>query len=213
VKPTFNNLSEGKKQRIINSCVEEFGEHGYDSSSLNGIIKRAGISKGGLYEYISSKEELFIFTVDYAYSSLFQYLKKRIATKIDNSPNELMDRLKLVSELAIDFYISYPEFVYLIVRTSNLANNKVAIGIQDIFRNRFLELFENTETSGLKYPKEQIQELAMWLFLKTQFDFLNEIKTEKDPVIIKKDYMKTWQFYLGMMKNGIFSLKNYKIKK
>lgn len=210
MKATFNNLCEEKKQRIINACVEEFGEHGYESSSLNGIIKMAGISKGGLYEYISSKEELFIFTVDYAYSSLFQYLKKRIVSKVNNTPNELIDRLKLVSELAIDFYICYPEFVYLIVRTSNLANNKVAIGIQDIFRNRFLELFKNTDTSGLKYPKKQILELSIWLFLKTQFDFLNEIKKEKDPLIIKKDYIKTWQFYLGMMNNGIFSRENYK---
>lgn len=209
MKSTFNNLSDGKKERIINACVEEFGEHGYDSSSLNGIIKRAGISKGGLYEYISSKEELFIFTVDYAYSSLFQYLKKRIAAEADCLPDELIDRLKLVSELAIDFYISYPEFVYLIVRTSNLPDSKVAEGIQDIFRNRFFELFKNTETSGLKYPKEQILELAMWLFLKTQFDFLNEIKTEKNPEIIKKDYMDTWQFYFGMMNNGIFNLEKY----
>ena len=126
MKPTFDNLSEKKKQRIINACVEEFGEHGYDSSSMDGIIKRAGISKGGLYEYVSSKEELFVFIVDYTYSRLYDYLKMRVEAEMQTLPDDLLDRLKHVSELAIDFYIDHPEFVYLIVRTSNLANEKIA---------------------------------------------------------------------------------------
>ena len=205
MKPTFDNLSEKKKQRIINACVEEFGEHGYDSSSMDGIIKRAGISKGGLYEYVSSKEELFIFIVDYTYSQLYDYLKMRVEAEMQILPGDLLDRLKHVSELAIDFYIDHPEFVYLIVRTSNLANEKIASGIQNIFRDHFLELFGDADTSRLRYSKERILELAMWLLLKTRFDFLNEIKTEKDPVKIKQDYMDNWAFYLGIMRDGIYS--------
>jgi AcrR family transcriptional regulator len=205
MKPTFDNLSEKKKQRIINACVEEFGEHGYDSSSMDGIIKRAGISKGGLYEYVSSKEELFVFIVDYTYSRLYDYLKMRVEAEMQTLPDDLLDRLKHVSELAIDFYIDHPEFVYLIVRTSNLANEKIASGIQNIFRDHFLELFGDADTSRLRYSKERILELAMWLLLKTRFDFLNEIKTEKDPVIIKQDYMDNWAFYLGIMRDGIYS--------
>ncbi len=205
MKSTFNNLSEKKKQLIINACVEEFGEYGYDSSSVDGIIKRAGISKGGLYEYVSSKEELFIFIVDFTYSKLYDYLKMRVEAEMQTLPDDLLDRLKHVSELAIDFYIDHPEFVYLIVRTSNLANEKIASGIQNIFRNHFLDLFGDADTSKLKYSKERILELAMWLLLKTRFDFLNEIKTEKDPIKIKQDYMDNWTFYLGIMREGIYS--------
>lgn len=205
MKPTFDNLSEKKKQRIINACVEEFGEHGYDSGSMDGIIKRAGISKGGLYEYVSSKEELFVFIVDYTYSRLYDYLKMRVEAEMQTLPDDLLDRLKHVSELAIDFYIDHPEFVHLIVRTSNLANEKIASGIQNIFRDHFLELFGDADTSGLRYSKERILELAMWLLLKTRFDFLNEIKTEKNPVKIKQDYMDNWAFYLGIMRDGIYS--------
>jgi len=204
MKSTFDNLSEKKKQRVIKACIDEFGEKGYSSSSMDGIIKRAGISKGGLYEYVSSKQELFIFIVDYTYTILYNYLKQRVANEKKILPIDLLDRLKLVSELAIDFYIDHPEFVYLIVRTSNLANEKIALDVQDIFRKHFLELFGDVDTSKLKYPKERILELAMWLLLKTRFDFLNEIKTEKDPVKIKQDYMDNWVFYLGIMKTGIY---------
>ena len=206
MKSTFNNLSLEKKQRIIRSCIEEFGEHGYDSSSVNRIIKRAGISKGGLYEYVSSKEELFIYIVNYACSSLFSYLEKRINKNIHNFQDSLMNRLKLVSELTIDFYIDNPDFIYLIVRTSYLSNKTADAGIQDIFRSHFLNIFKNSESSELKFPKEQILELIMWLFLKTQIDFLNKMETEKDLLIIKKDYLEKWKFYLEMMENGIIKV-------
>ncbi len=207
MKSTFDNLSEKKRQRVIKACIDEFGEKGYSSGSMDGIIRRAGISKGGLYEYVSSKDELFIFIVDHTYTILYNYLKKRVADEISILPSDLLDRLKLVSELAIDFYIDHPEFVYLIVRTSSLANEKIALGVQDIFRKHFLELFGDADTSKLKYSKERILELAMWLLLKTRFDFLNEIKTERDPVKIKQDYMDNWVFYLGIMKNGIYQLE------
>ena len=208
MKSTFNNLSEKKRQRVIKACIDEFGEKGYSSGSMDGIIKRAGISKGGLYEYVSSKDELFIFIVDYTYTILYNYLKKRVEDEISILPSDLLDRLKFVSELAIDFYIDHPEFVYLIVRTSSLTNEKISLGVQDIFRKHFLELFGDADTTKLKYSKERILELAMWLLLKTRFDFLNEIKTERDPVKIKQDYMDNWVFYLGIMKTGIYQLED-----
>lgn len=186
------------------ACIDEFGEHGYDSSSMDGIIKRAGISKGGLYEYVSSKEELFKFIVDYTYSSLYSYLKERVRIEVKVLPSDLLDRLKLVAELAIDFYIDNPEFVQLIVRTSSLANEKIALDVQDIFEKHFLELFGEAEVGNLRYSKDKILELSMWLLLKTRYDFLNEIKTVADPAKIKEDYMENWDFFLGTMRSGIY---------
>ncbi|MBF9016944.1 MULTISPECIES: TetR/AcrR family transcriptional regulator [unclassified Oceanispirochaeta] len=204
MKETFENLSEKKQQRVIKACIEEFGEHGYDSSSMDGIIKRAGISKGGLYEYVSSKEELFKFIVDYTYTSLYNYLNLRVHAEVQVLPPDLLERLKLVSELAIDFYIDNPEFVQLIVRTSSLANEKIAMDVQDIFEKHFLELFGDADISNLRYSKERILELSMWLLLKTRYDFLKEVKTEVEPGKIKQDYMDNWDFFLGTMKSGIY---------
>ncbi len=65
MKQTFNKLPIEKKQRVLNACIREFGEHGYDGSSMDRIIRAAEISKGGIYEYASSKEELFLGTVEY----------------------------------------------------------------------------------------------------------------------------------------------------
>jgi len=204
LKSTFDNLAEYKKQRVIDACINEFGEHGYDSSSMDGIIKRAGISKGGLYGYVSSKRELFLFIIDYAYSELYQYLKSRIEAENSGLEADLLERLRHVSERAIDFYIEHPESIFLLVRTSSIPDEVLADEVRSIFDKHFTGLFGDTTESDLMYPREKVLELAMWLLQKTRLDFLNEIKREKDPVIIKKDYMNNWDFYLGIMKGGIY---------
>ncbi|MBI9104270.1 MAG: TetR/AcrR family transcriptional regulator [Spirochaetales bacterium] len=205
MKPTFENISEKKKQRVINACIDEFGEYGYAASSMDGIIKRAGISKGGLYEYVSSKRELFLFTVEYTYSKLYEYLYQRLKMEKEGLQADLLERLRHVAELAIDFYIEHPQFIYLIVRTSNLPDEKISSEIEEIFGHHFIALFGDTDTSRLKYPRKRVLDLAMWLLLKTRLDFLNEIKTEKTPDKIKADYMENWEFYLSILDGGIYS--------
>jgi AcrR family transcriptional regulator len=204
MKKTFENLPIEKKQRILQACIHEFGEHGYDGSSTDRIIKKAGISKGGLYEYISSKEELFLYTVEYTYTHLYDYLKIRIAEEGKQLPADLLDRLKLTADIAIDFYLDHPHFVSLIVRIANMSNEDIEEKSRGTFRRHFLDLFGDVDIESLGRPKEQILELAMWMLLKTRMDFLKEIKTERDPMRIKEDYRRNWDFYLAILRNGIY---------
>jgi AcrR family transcriptional regulator len=51
--------SEEKRQEILAAAREVFGENGYAQTSMAGISTRLGGSKGTLYSYFSSKEELF----------------------------------------------------------------------------------------------------------------------------------------------------------
>jgi AcrR family transcriptional regulator len=46
---------------IVNAAVEEFLEKGYDSTSMDAIASRAGISKGGLYHHFRNKDEVLSF--------------------------------------------------------------------------------------------------------------------------------------------------------
>ncbi len=46
------------KERIFESAFELFSSRGYDKVSLNEIIEKAGVSKGGLFHYFDSKYAL-----------------------------------------------------------------------------------------------------------------------------------------------------------
>ena len=194
MKSTFNNLSEIKKQKIIDACIQEFGEYGYESSSMDGIIKRAGISKGGLYGYISSKRELFLYIVDCAYSRLYVYLRSRIESDETGIETDLLDRLRHVASCAIDFYLEQPETISLLVQAVNIPDEELSLDTSLIFEKHYFGLFGDTTEKELQYPKSKVMELSMWLLQKTRMDFLNEIKKEKDPDVIKRDYMENWIF-------------------
>ena len=44
----FNGLKAEKRQSILNAALGEFADKGYALASTNGIVRRAGISKGAL---------------------------------------------------------------------------------------------------------------------------------------------------------------------
>ena len=205
MKPTFQNLPEEKKRKIIDACITEFGEFGYEKSSTDRIIRRAGISKGGLYEYISRKEELFLFIVEYTYRELYGYLERRIREDGIALPEDILERVRLVSELAIDFYLEHPQYVYMIVKTYQLYDESLDKSIKTIFIEQFLHIFGDADFSRVQHDKDRVVDLIMWLLLKTRYDFLIELKYNKDPKEVKRNYLKNWDFYLSILKTGIYS--------
>jgi len=57
--PTFFNLPEEKRQRLMAAVWKEFSSYSYADVSINRIIQEAGISRGSFYQYFSGKQELF----------------------------------------------------------------------------------------------------------------------------------------------------------
>jgi len=47
------------RERIIQAAIESFSRTGFDRTKMDDIAKRLGLSKGTLYLYFKSKEELF----------------------------------------------------------------------------------------------------------------------------------------------------------
>ena len=54
----FEEIRREKKQLIMDTAIELFAQNGYGSTSISEIAKKGGISKGLLYNYFKSKEEL-----------------------------------------------------------------------------------------------------------------------------------------------------------
>ncbi len=54
----FEEIREKSKEKIIYAAFELFSTAGYWSTSISKIAKQAGISKGLMYNYFSSKEHL-----------------------------------------------------------------------------------------------------------------------------------------------------------
>ena len=57
--PKWRRLPEERPGQILDAALSVFAEHGIASARLEEIASRAGVSKGTIYLYFQSKEELF----------------------------------------------------------------------------------------------------------------------------------------------------------
>ncbi len=58
-EPRFKRRKEERPAEITQAALETFAEHGYAATRVDDVAKRAGVSKGLLYLYFKTKEELF----------------------------------------------------------------------------------------------------------------------------------------------------------
>ena len=57
------NREEKNRQtraKILAGATAEFAAHGYEAASLNTVCLSGGISKGIIYHYFESKDELYL---------------------------------------------------------------------------------------------------------------------------------------------------------
>ncbi len=58
-QPRFQRRKEDRPAEITAAALEAFAENGYAATRVDEVAKRAGVSKGLLYLYFKTKEELF----------------------------------------------------------------------------------------------------------------------------------------------------------
>ena len=71
VRPRFAKLPSAQQQAILSAALNEFATHGFHDASLNRVIDAAGISKGSMYYYFDSKEDLYIHVTRVELERLF----------------------------------------------------------------------------------------------------------------------------------------------
>jgi AcrR family transcriptional regulator len=77
-----------KRPRLVEAASVVFAEKGYASTRVADIADRAGVGKGTVYEYFSSKEELLF--------AVFESINQNIASRMDKALDEgdsAMDQL------------------------------------------------------------------------------------------------------------------------
>jgi AcrR family transcriptional regulator len=58
-RPTWDNLDERRRERVLHAAMAEFGRRGYSGASLNVIAREAGVAKGSLFQYFDDKFDFF----------------------------------------------------------------------------------------------------------------------------------------------------------
>ena len=111
----FKRRKSARPAEITHAAMEAFAEHGYEATRVDDVARRAGVSKGLLYLYFKTKEELFkavirsfvsphiasltetIETTDVSVAEFLRGPFLKTAKKLPRSPLRVLIRL-MVSE-------------------------------------------------------------------------------------------------------------------
>ena len=92
-EPKFRRRKADRPAEIVQAALDVFAERGFAAARLDDIARRAGVSKGALYLYFETKEELFRAVVTQAIAPNFQLVFSAIA----GHPGPFGDLLQLMA--------------------------------------------------------------------------------------------------------------------
>ena len=69
------DVSETGKEQIIQSAIDVFTRLGFHDARMDDIVKESGLSKGALYWYFKSKEDLIIAILDRIFGAEFEQIE------------------------------------------------------------------------------------------------------------------------------------------
>ncbi|MDQ3733595.1 MAG: TetR/AcrR family transcriptional regulator [Actinomycetota bacterium] len=74
------------RERLVTTARAEFGERGYEATSIDAILEGAGVARGALYHHFASKEALFSAVLDHVVAELAR--KVRETARAHSDPAE-----------------------------------------------------------------------------------------------------------------------------
>lgn len=93
------------RRRIMDSALAEFSRQGYGASSVNTICSAQNLSKGIIYHYFKTKDDLYLACVEECFQLLTQYLKNGLS--VGKSAQE---QLEAYFAVRMSFFREYPVY-------------------------------------------------------------------------------------------------------
>ena len=119
-----DNQKDQRRSALLEAALDEFFERGFTAARMDDIAKRAGVSKGAVYLYFSSKEDLFTSLVDLhakpnverieAISNTARSFREGMRAFVQLAPMLIRDsKIPRLMKILIGDAINFPESVRL----------------------------------------------------------------------------------------------------
>ena len=140
------DVSEKRKDQILDAASEIFAEKGVHESRMDDIVEKTGLSKGALYWYFKSKDEILIGIFDRMFNREFTDLEK-----IQLSDVTATEKISIFTERALKDLGRMFRLMPLAYEFLSLAFRRKFV--QDALKryiNRYLVTVENIIQQGIQ---------------------------------------------------------------
>lgn len=189
------------KERIMKVALEEFAKNGYKATSTNVICNKSNVSKGLLYHYYGSKENIYISVVRY----LIDDFKKNIKVHMEDKNEKGMTYLSKYFNSKFEFFGENPLYSKIIV---NIASDNEIEEIRKMYKefeeynNTLLyEIIKNIDFNP-KFNREKAFELIIMIGSKLEEKHLKDIENKNKDLTIEA-FRQDHKVMLEMLFEGI----------
>ncbi|MCL2109488.1 MAG: TetR/AcrR family transcriptional regulator [Oscillospiraceae bacterium] len=194
----FMSMEAEKRDRIINAAMKQFNE-GYKKASTDLIVKDAGISKGLLFHYFGTKENLYEFILGYSVDVVI----REYFELINFEQRDILERLWQTLLLKIDLSYKYPlMFDFLTTAYKDKENTKITDVYAKVFAEAVPKLFADVDVTLFK--KGIDPQKAINIFYWTQVGYSNS-QLERINSTNIEDFQEQYDVFLDELK-GYFDI-------
>lgn len=199
VEDLLNKLDNEKKDRIINSALEEFSKNTFEKASTNIIVENAGISKGLLFHYFRSKKKLYKYLESFA----FKLIADGVVNELDWSQSDIFLRLKEISMIKLKIVEKHPHLYDFSLRAFEDKTVEEVLNTNPDFP---MELYSQIYTTNIDYSlfKDSVDikkslNIIRWTIEKYGDEFRNNINNENTTFDYKAIEKEMYE-YIDMLK-------------
>lgn len=183
-------LEAEKRDRVINAAMKEFC-HGFKKASTDAIVREAGISKGLLFHYFGSKEQLYRFIIAYACDTM----TSEYFGLINVEQRDLLECLWQMTLLKRDLSYKHPSIFNFLIKAYLLAKEDTGgefiTQFKAIQEKVVADVFRNFDNSLFKEGIDPVKAAnIVWWTLAGYAE--KEVNIEKNT----EDYQKEYERYL-----------------
>jgi AcrR family transcriptional regulator len=130
------NVSDERKVQIINAAEEVFTKKGFDEARMDDIAEETGLSKGTLYLYFKSKDDLIIAILDRMIQREFKQLENLSQDELSAT-----DAIWKITDLLTKDILGWLRLIPIVYQFLALAfrNKYVQIALKK-YINRYLDI-------------------------------------------------------------------------
>lgn len=188
-KPTFDNISSEKKQKILSVSLREFSSKGFESANINTIAKEAGVSVGSMYKYFDSKKDLFLTTVHLGIETL-----EGVLDSISAMDCSVMQKLEKLVRTAVDYSKRQSELIRLYYEIAAESNaeliKELAVKMEAVSARVYTDAIKQGQERG-EIRRDISPEIAAFLLdnliMMIQFSYSCEYYSERLKVFAGED--------------------------
>lgn len=193
----FLSLETEKRERIINAAMKEF-LGGFKKASTDVIVREAGISKGLLFHYFGTKENLYDFLIDYAIG----VVKEEYLDLLNMRQKDIFESIWQMSLLKQDLSRRLPaifEFLSCVYLDAKTCPAKVRLGMfREMQMKRFAEINAHCDRSLFRddVDSDKAIQIVQWAL----HGWADSKTDDMSPETFGEEISEKYDLYLGELK-------------